>query len=83
VRARVRAAFFADAERTAAPLVRAALRAAAERCVRLRLPAAERACRARAWGDAALWPSRFKADVVARRRLAVVLRRAGAPWPRA
>src|SRR5260370_24391289 len=50
---RVRAAFFAAAERARGPLVRAAFRAAADRSAALRLEAAECACRDNAACDAA------------------------------
>jgi len=64
--ARVRAAFFAAAERAAEPLVLTPLRAAAERCVALRRLAADLACRSRPLFEAALRPSRFSAPLGAR-----------------
>jgi hypothetical protein len=65
-RARVLAAFLAAAERTAEPLVRAALRAAAERCDALRREAALRACRDSALREAVLRGSRLSTFVTAR-----------------
>ena len=56
-RALVLAAFFAAARRLAGPLVRAAFFADADR-----------ACRASAWGDAALRPSRLSRFSIARER---------------
>src|SRR5690348_4345551 len=71
--ARVLAAFFAAAERPAAPLVCAAFFAAAEREPALRLDALFLACDDNADFDAALWPSFFSALVVARERFAAGL----------
>src|SRR5690348_5841748 len=68
--ARVRAALRAAAERSFAPLVRAAFFAAAERWPAVRLRAALRACFESARFDAAEWPSRFSACLVARERFA-------------
>src|SRR6185312_5964794 len=70
--ARVRAALRAAAERPFAPLVRAAFFAAAERWPDVRLRAALRACFDSAFFDAAEWPSRFNALLLARERLAEV-----------
>jgi hypothetical protein len=68
--ARVRAALRAAAERSFAPLVRAAFFAAAERSPAERLRAALRACFDSARFDAAEWPSRSRAFLVARERFA-------------
>ena len=65
------------------PLVRAALRAAAERALEERWLAAERACFESELEEAAECPSRFSACEVARDRLADAFARAGAPCPRA
>src|SRR5690242_7636114 len=70
--ARVRAALRAAAERSFAPLVRAPFFAAAERWLAVRLRAALRACFESAFFDAAEWPSRFNALLLARERLAEV-----------
>src|SRR6185436_10317611 len=67
-RDRVRAAFFAAAERPAAPFVLTALRAAAARSEAGFLAAAARACVASAFFEAAAWPSCFNACLVARDR---------------
>ena len=67
-RARLRAAFFAAAERPRPPLVRAARRAAAERLARVRFCAAERACRDRDFLDAADLPARLSAPWLALER---------------
>ncbi len=79
-RARVRAAFFAAAERTFAPLVREAFRAAAERDAALRRAAERLACRESARCDAALRGSFFSTCLMARdtRGRRVVFR---LPWP--
>jgi len=69
LRERVRAAFFAAAERPVAPFVAAALRAAAERADAGFFAAAECACLASAFFDAAARPSRFSACRVARERV--------------
>ena len=69
LRERVRAAFFAAVDRPVAPLVITALRAAAERADAGFLAAAECACFASAFFDAAEWPSRFNACLVARDRV--------------
>src|SRR5690348_8452803 len=66
--ARVRAALRAAAERPFAPLVCAAFFAAAERWPAVRLRADLRACFESARFDAAAWPSRFNALLVARER---------------
>jgi hypothetical protein len=55
-------------------LVRAALRAAADRCAALRRRALDRACFANARGDAALLPSRRNARLTAAERRRDVLR---------
>src|SRR5206468_239715 len=78
-RARVRAAFRAAAERLRGPLVRTALRAAAERLAAERWLAAVCACRASALCDAARWPSRRRALVMALERRRETLRRVP-PW---
>jgi hypothetical protein len=75
----VRAALRAAAERIAAPFVRDARRAAAERLVFERRRALVRACLASARWDAALRPSRFNARVLARVRFALAFARRGAP----
>jgi hypothetical protein len=79
-RARVRAAFFAAADRPAFPFVRAAFLADAERLLALRRRAAERACRESERRDAELRGSRFKAPRVARERRAEVFFRRPL-WP--
>jgi len=66
LRERVRAAFFAAAERPAAPFVLTALRAAADLSDAGLLAAAAWACFASAFFDAAAWPSCFNASRVAR-----------------
>ena len=71
-RALVRAALRAAAERPAAPFVFAALRDADERSAAERRRAAEEACRDNACGDAALCPSRLSASRTARDRVADV-----------
>src|SRR6478735_1978354 len=77
---RVCAAFFAAAERPAAPLVCAAFFAAAERSAAVRFFAADVVCFDSAAFDAAECPSRFNAFLVARDRVADVL--CAAPsWP--
>ena len=69
----MRAAFFAAADRPAAPFVRAAFFADADRCVAGRRRALERACDASARGDAAARGSRRSALLTARdRRLETV-----------
>src|SRR5205085_10152366 len=65
-RARVCAAFLAAAERPAAPLVRTAFRAAAERDVALRRDAARLACCDSALCDAVLRGSFFSTSSTAR-----------------
>ena len=65
-RALVRAALRAAAERPAAPLVRAALRAAAERAVAVRREAARRACAESARRDTVLRGSRLRTRDTAR-----------------
>ena len=72
-RALVRAALRAAADRFAAPLVRTALRAAAERSACVRRRAAVRACRASARRDAAERLSRLSARFTARARFREVL----------
>lgn len=67
----MRAAFFAAAERPALPFVRAAFLAAAERLLAVCLLAALRACLESAVFETLLLPSRFKALVAARLRVAV------------
>jgi hypothetical protein len=67
-RALVLAPFFAAARRLAGPLVRAAFLADADLLAALRRRAADRACLASAWGDAALWPSRLSRFSIARER---------------
>ena len=52
----------------AGPLVRAAFLADADLLAALRRRAADRACLASAWGDAALWPSRLSRFSIARER---------------
>jgi hypothetical protein len=66
--ARVRAALRAAADRLLRPLVCTARRAEADRSVRVRFRAAERACRESALRDAALRGSRFSARSVALER---------------
>ena len=72
----MRAALRAAVERPLRPLVRAARLAEAERSIRVRFRAAERACCESAFLDAALRRSRFSASSVAfeRRRDALGLR---------
>src|SRR5919197_4274702 len=65
-RALVRAALRAAAERLTAPFVRAALPAAAERAVAVRREAARRACAERARPDTVLRGSRFRTRDTAR-----------------
>ena len=67
--ARVRAAFWAASERSAGPLVFAALRAAADRSLGVRSLAAALAWRDSAVSDAAACPSRCSAVLTARERL--------------
>src|SRR4051812_5892971 len=67
-RARVLAAFFAAARRLAGPLVRTAFLAEADRLAAVRRRAAERACFANDWGEAALRPSRLSRFSIARER---------------
>ena len=69
-RALVLAPFLAAARRLAGPLVRAAFLADADRLAALRRRAADRACLARARGDAALRPSRLSRLSIARERRA-------------
>src|SRR6185437_13626241 len=71
---RARAAFRAAIERRADPFVVTALRAEAERWLRVRRRDADLACEPSARGDAAAEPSRFSAAAEARRRLGVDLR---------
>lgn len=66
LRARVRAAFFAAAERPAAPLVCVALRADAERCAAVRCEGAPRTWRDSAACEALSRGSRFSAALTAR-----------------
>src|SRR5262249_19077985 len=68
LRARVRAAFRAAAERSLGPLVRAAFCAAEERSPAVRRRAAACACFASADFEAAIWPSRLRAVLIARDR---------------
>src|SRR5262245_15581155 len=79
--ARVRAAFRAAADRSAGPLVRAAFFAAADRWAAVRRRAADRACFDSDARDAALRPSRLRARLIARDRLADGARGARLPWP--
>lgn len=76
LRARVLAAFLAAADRPAAPLVRPACRAEAERCAALRADAALRACRDNALREAVLRGSLLSTRETARetRGRRVVLR---------
>ena len=67
-RARVRAAFFAAADRARGPLVRAAFFAIADRCAADRRRAVVRACFERARLDAVECDSRRKALLTARDR---------------
>jgi hypothetical protein len=69
-RARVRAAFRAAARRPRRPLVRAAFAATAERARTPRFRTVERDCLASAVLEAALRPSRRRAELVARWRRA-------------
>ena len=73
MRARVRAALRAAVERVAGPLVRMAFRADADGSDFVRRFAAERACRASDFGDAALRPSRLRAARTARPRVVKVV----------
>jgi hypothetical protein len=68
----VLAAFFAAARRLAGPLVCAPFLADADLLAALRRRAADRACLASAWGDAALRPSRLSRFSIARERRAEV-----------
>jgi len=79
-RALVRAAFFAAAERLAAPFVFAALRAAADRAVAVRREAARRVCRESDGREAVLCGSRLSTRDTARetRGRRRILR---LPWP--
>src|SRR5438105_1752603 len=69
LRARVRAALRAAAERSTGLLVRTAFCAAAARSAAPQQQATERACAASAGFDAAAVPSRFSAPTIARERV--------------